>query len=65
MIVVGKVGSGKTTLLHSLMEETKKMDGTMTIKGNVAYVEQEPYIFSTSIKENILFGKKFDQKLFD
>lgn len=37
----------------------------MSIKGNVAYVEQEPYIFSTSIKENILFGKKFHQKLFD
>ena len=65
LIVVGKVGSGKTTLLHSLMEETKHMSGTMSIKGNIAYVEQEPYIFSTSIKENILFGKKFDQELFD
>ena len=50
MIVVGKVGSGKTTLLHSLMEETKKITGSVTIKGNIAYVEQEPYIFSTSIK---------------
>lgn len=60
MIVVGQVGSGKTTLLHSLMEETKHMSGSMKIRGNIAYVEQEPYIFSTSIKENILFGKKFD-----
>lgn len=39
MIIVGKVGSGKTTLLHSLMEETKHMNGSLNIRGNIAYVE--------------------------
>lgn len=37
----------------------------MNIQGNIAYVEQEPYIFSTTIKQNILFGKKFNEKLMD
>lgn len=39
MIIVGQVGCGKTTLLHSLMEETKHMSGSLTVKGNIAYVE--------------------------
>lgn len=59
MIVVGKVGSGKTTLLYSLMEETKLCSGVQKIKGSIAYVEQEPFIYSASIKENITLGKKF------
>ena len=41
------------------------MGGEQNVRGNVAYVEQEPYIYSTSIKENIIFGKKFDATLFD
>lgn len=39
MVVVGMVGSGKTTLLHSLMEETRRITGTQTIKGTMSYVE--------------------------
>lgn len=31
----------------------------------MAYVEQEPFIFSGSVKENILFGKEFDQTQFE
>ena len=46
------------------LEETKKVKGQVNIKGTTAYVEQEPYIYSTSIKENILFGKKYDEELF-
>lgn len=63
MIVVGKVGTGKTTLLFSIMEETKKMGGSITTKGTIAYVEQEPYIYSASIKDNIIFGKKYKEDL--
>jgi len=38
--------------------------GSMSVKGTIAYVEQEPYIYSGSIKDNILFGKKFDEEMF-
>lgn len=47
------------------MEETRKIKGDVKIKGTIAYVEQEPYIYSTSIKDNILFGKKYDEELFN
>ena len=64
MVVVGMVGSGKTTLLHSIMEETQIQKGKQTVKGTIAYVEQEPFIYSTSIKENILLGKVYNEELF-
>jgi len=64
LVVVGQVGSGKTTLLYSIMEETRKNFGSCFIKGTIAYVEQEPFIFSGSIKENILFGKIYHHQLF-
>ena len=64
MIVVGQVGTGKTTLLYSIMNETKLCSGSMSVRGTIAYVEQEPYIYSGSIRDNILFGKKYDEELF-
>ena len=54
LTVVGQVGSGKTSLLYSVMEETKLQKGTFKIEGSIAYVEQEPFIFSGSVKNNIL-----------
>ena len=64
MVVIGSVGSGKTTLLHSILEETKVCSGTMEITGSIAYVEQEPFIISGSIKDNILMGKVYEEDLF-
>jgi len=65
LVVVGQVGAGKTTLLYSIMKETKICSGTRSNNGTIAYVEQEPFILSGTIKENILFGKVYDEDLFD
>ena len=43
--------------MHSILEETRHISGTKSIKGSIAYVEQEPFILPGTIKENILFGK--------
>jgi ABC-type transport system involved in cytochrome bd biosynthesis fused ATPase/permease subunit len=63
LVVVGKVGSGKTTFLHSIMGETKLVKGSVSVKGTIAYVEQEPFILSSSVKDNILLGKKLNEAL--
>lgn len=63
LVVVGMVGSGKSTLLHSIMEETKKVKGSLSVRGTIAYVEQEPFIISSSIKENILLGKRMNEEM--
>ena len=60
LAVVGQVGCGKTSLLYSIMEETGVMKGNASVIGSIAYVEQEPFIFSQSVKENITFGKPFE-----
>jgi len=65
MVVVGQVGCGKTSLLYSIMEETGVMKGNASVAGSVAYVEQEPFIFSSSVKDNITFGKPFEQERFN
>ena len=64
MIVVGSVGSGKTSLLHALMNETNKTGGSQIVKGRIAYVEQEPFIFSASIRDNVCFGLDYDHERF-
>jgi len=65
LIVVGKIGSGKTSLLHALMDETIKVKGTSEVRGKIAYVEQEPFIISASIKQNVAFGLKYDDAKFE
>ena len=65
LLVAGRIGTGKTTLLFSILDETIKKGGTQKVKGKVAYVEQEPFIFSATVADNITFGKKFNQERFD
>ena len=62
MAVIGQVGCGKTSLLYSIMHEMEVMKGNMKVAGSISYVEQEPFIYSASIKDNILFGNAYDQE---
>ena len=62
--IIGKIGSGKTTLLFSLMKELPVTTGTLEYSGKIAYVEQDPIIFSGTVRENILFGREFNEKLY-
>ena len=43
----------------------QKVSGKIDIKGSLFYVPQEPWIFTASLKQNILFGKPYDKKKFD
>lgn len=64
MMVVGQVGCGKSSLLHAIMGELKKTAGTSDINGTIAYVEQEPFIYSASVLDNIIFGNPYDSEKF-
>lgn len=61
-IVIGNVGCGKTTLLHSIMRENFHLGGELEVNGTMAYVEQEPFIYSATITENIIMGRPYDRK---
>ncbi|XP_029946251.1 multidrug resistance-associated protein 1 [Salarias fasciatus] len=56
--VVGHVGSGKSSLLSALLGEMDKMEGSVTVKGSVAYVPQQAWIQNSSLKDNIVFGQE-------
>ncbi|KAI9179261.1 hypothetical protein H9P43_005924 [Blastocladiella emersonii ATCC 22665] len=59
--VVGRVGEGKSALLHAILGEMRKLDGTTTMRGTVAYVPQAAWIFNGTLRENIVFCSKFDE----
>lgn len=62
VMVVGKVGHGKSTLLKALLQEHVPTQGSIHVKGAVAYVPQEPWMFATTIRENITFGATYHEK---
>lgn len=67
--LVGRVGSGKTALIQMLLREFDSYDGEITLAGHdirtiplktllgqISYVPQENFLFSTSIQNNIAFS---------
>ncbi|CAF3730585.1 unnamed protein product [Rotaria sp. Silwood1] len=62
--IIGSVESGKSSLLQTLTGEITYFDGKVRLYGSFCYVSQESWIVSSSIKNNILFGKKYNYKLF-
>ncbi|KAG5868645.1 hypothetical protein JTB14_012370 [Gonioctena quinquepunctata] len=63
--VVGSVGSGKSTLLHVILKELEPRSGSVEINGRVSYSSQEPWLFGGSVRQNITFGRKFDQEKYN
>ena len=60
-VITGPVGSGKSTLLSAIAGEIVDTSGTITYQGTRVYVPQVPWVFSGTIKENILFGLPYDE----
>jgi ABC-type multidrug transport system fused ATPase/permease subunit len=60
--VVGRVASGKSTLCSAILNETYLNSGEITLKGQVAYAAQSPWILNATLRENILFGKPLDEE---
>ncbi len=62
LAVTGSVGSGKSSLLTTILGELPLCNGVISHRGKVAYVPQIPWVFSGTIRENILFGLPFNQE---
>ncbi|KAJ8031340.1 Multidrug resistance-associated protein 4 [Holothuria leucospilota] len=60
--VIGPVGCGKSSLFMALLGELPNITGQVSVKGRAAYTSQQPWVFSGTLKENILFGRPFDKK---
>lgn len=56
---------GKSSFLQALLRELPLESGSINIKGLVSYASQEPWIFSGSVKQNIIFSNAFNQNRYD
>jgi ATP-binding cassette subfamily C (CFTR/MRP) protein 4 len=57
--VVGPVGVGKSSLLQCLLGELQPLKGAVSIEGKVSYASQDAWVFSATLRENILFGQPY------
>ncbi|CAH8644795.1 unnamed protein product [Schistosoma rodhaini] len=58
--IMGSVGSGKSSLLHALLGDMENFNGRVNVKGTVAYVPQQPWIFNATLRDNILFHHSYE-----
>ncbi|XP_033761065.1 multidrug resistance-associated protein 4-like isoform X1 [Pecten maximus] len=65
LAVIGPVGAGKSSLLMSVLKEIPLSEGKVTVKGRIAYVSQQAWVFSASLRQNIVFGNAFDSKKYN
>lgn len=65
VLVTGPVGCGKTSLLSTIRGELPVKEGEVLVtSGNTIYVPQQPWVFSGTVRDNIIFGKKYDYSKF-
>jgi len=62
LAIVGQCGSGKSTLLRGMLGEAEIMDGSVEVKGKIAYVPQNPFIMHGTVRDNILFGLPYEEE---
>ncbi|THC93377.1 hypothetical protein EYZ11_007134 [Aspergillus tanneri] len=63
--IVGRVGSGKSSLLQAFLGDLWKASGQVTVRGQIAYVAQTPWVMNTTVKENIVFGHRWDPDFYN
>lgn len=63
--IVGRVGSGKSSFLQSILGDLYKVKGNVTVHGKVAYVAQQTWIMNATVKENIIFGYRYDSNFYE
>ncbi|KAF9909224.1 hypothetical protein EC991_008985 [Linnemannia zychae] len=63
--VVGRVGQGKSSLLSAIIGDMYKRKGSVKVYGSIALVSQQAWICNATVRDNIVFGKAFDQEKYD
>lgn len=59
------MGAGKSSLLNAVLGELPPSQGLVNVHGRIAYVSQQPWVFSGTVRSNILFGKKYEKERYE
>lgn len=78
VMICGRSGEGKSTILKMLPGLLTPDTGTACVGGvsvteaqpkalreQTAFIPQEPYLFSTTLRENLCYGREIDEKRLD
>lgn len=63
--IVGRVGSGKSSLLQSIIGDLWKLEGEVVVRGRIAYAAQSSWVMNATVRENIVFGHRWDPEFYD
>ncbi|BDD59487.1 hypothetical protein MAP00_004694 [Monascus purpureus] len=63
--IVGRVGAGKSSLLQAILGDLWKLQGEVAVRGRIAYVAQQPWVMNASVRENIVFGHRWDPHFYE
>ncbi|XP_014836524.1 PREDICTED: multidrug resistance-associated protein 5 [Poecilia mexicana] len=59
--VCGCVGSGKTSLISAILGQMTMLEGSVAVRGRMAYVAQQAWILNATLRDNILFGREYQE----
>nr|POE76226.1 metal resistance protein ycf1 [Quercus suber] len=63
--IVGRVGAGKSSMLQTMLGDLYKIKGEVVMRGTSAYVAQTPWVMNATVRENIVFGYRWDPAFYD
>jgi ATP-binding cassette subfamily C (CFTR/MRP) protein 1 len=63
--IIGSVGSGKSSLLAALAGDMRKTSGEVVMGASRAFCPQYAWIQNATVRDNIIFGKDFEQGWYD
>ncbi|XP_043560558.1 multidrug resistance-associated protein 5-like isoform X2 [Chiloscyllium plagiosum] len=63
--ICGSVGSGKSSLISAVLGQLILLEGTVAVRGTFAYVAQQAWLLNATLRDNILFGKKYEEERYN
>ncbi|XP_050594410.1 ATP-binding cassette sub-family C member 4-like isoform X2 [Bombus affinis] len=63
--IVGSVGAGKSSFLQLILKELQQSHGEIKVNGTVSYASQEAWLFSGTVRNNVLFGQSYDKEKYN